>query len=115
MSQRRAGRFSLLTASIVAGYAPPGSVSAADVCARVGGAPVITINSATILVGQSPGLQLIAYLGSVRDACANRSQRRSSKRVMVFDQIRGERMVFATMHAALLLLPPSNRSLAAVD
>ena len=36
------------------------------------------------------------------------------KKDMVFDQMRGERIVFATLHAALLLLPISDRSLSAV-
>src|SRR4030095_6624918 len=35
-------------------------------------------------------------------------------KAVVFDQMRGERMVFSTMHAALLLLPMSDRSLSAV-
>lgn len=37
------------------------------------------------------------------------------KKAMVFDQMSGERIVFATIHAALLLLPISDRSLSAVD
>jgi hypothetical protein len=36
------------------------------------------------------------------------------KKEMVCDQMRGERVVFATIHAALLLLPISDRSLSAV-
>jgi hypothetical protein len=32
----------------------------------------------------------------------------------VFDQLSGERMIFSTIHAALLLLPMSDRSLSAV-
>jgi hypothetical protein len=36
------------------------------------------------------------------------------KKAMVFDQMSGERMVFATMHAALLLPPISDRALSAV-
>jgi hypothetical protein len=36
------------------------------------------------------------------------------KKQAVFDQISGERMIFSTMHAALLLLPMSDRSLSAV-
>jgi hypothetical protein len=33
------------------------------------------------------------------------------KKEVVFDQMRGERIVFATIHATLLLLPISDRSL----
>jgi hypothetical protein len=36
------------------------------------------------------------------------------KKAMVFDQMSGEHIVFATIHAALLLLPIFDRSLSAV-
>jgi hypothetical protein len=36
------------------------------------------------------------------------------KKEAVFDQMSGERIVFATIHAALLLLPISDRSLSAI-
>jgi hypothetical protein len=36
------------------------------------------------------------------------------KKAMVFDQMSGERMVLATLHAALLLLPIADRALSAV-
>jgi hypothetical protein len=36
------------------------------------------------------------------------------KKEVVCDQMRGERMIFPTLHAALLLLPMSDRSLSAM-